>query len=175
MQVILFKNIERLGMQGDVVNVASGYFRNYLGPRGIALEATATNLGRLEIKRKKLHEEAQRQVNEAGDLAKRLSGVPIKFVMKATDNERLFGSVADHDILEKLNQAGFAIERRQIILREPIKTVGTHNVKIKLVGHVEGQVTVVVEAEGLAAPTPAPAAAAAPAPGPETKASEAES
>jgi large subunit ribosomal protein L9 len=161
MQVILFKNIERLGMQGDVVNVAPGYYRNYLGPHGIALEATQATLSRLETKRKKLRAEAEQQLGEADVLAKRLKEVQIKFVMKTIDDQKLFGSVQDHDIALKLAEAGFEIERRQIALHEPIKSTGTHQVKIKLLGHVEGQVTVIVDPE---TPPPAPKAAAPAAP-----------
>jgi len=164
MQIILFQNIERLGMQGDVVNVASGYYRNYLSPRGIAVEATPGNLSRLDIKRKRLKAEAERQVNEAGTVAKQLAELQIRFVMKAHD-DRLFGSVQDHDIVERIQAAGFKLDRRQVALHEPIKTLGTHHVRIKLVGHIEAQVTVVVEPEGGEEPVkPAKAAPATEAP-----------
>lgn len=161
MQVILFKNVERLGMQGDVVNVASGYFRNYLGPRGIAIEASESTLSRLEVKRKKMRAEAERQVGEASALAKQLKEVALKFVMKTTpDGSRLFGSVSAADIAEKLVALGYnTIERRQISLHEPIKNVGTQAVKIKMLGGVEAQVAVTVEAE---APPAAPGKAEAP-------------
>ena len=165
MQVILFKNIERLGMQGDVVNVAAGYFRNYLGPRGIAIEASANTLARLEIKRQKMRAEAERQIGEADVLARQLKDVQIKYVMKtAPDGQRLFGSVGALDIVEKLAALGFTtIERRQIALHEPIKNVGAHAVKIKMLGSVEAHVTVIVEAENAppAEPVRAPKAAKA--------------
>ncbi|MCL5270354.1 MAG: 50S ribosomal protein L9 [bacterium] len=153
MQVILFQNIEKLGMQGDVVNVANGYFRNYLGPRGIAVEATEATLRRLEMKRKKLKAEAEQQLNEAETIAQRLAAVELNFVEKATDKERLFGSISAGDIAEKLTEAGYAVERRQVALPEPIKTVGAHKVKIKLHSHVMTEIKVVVEAEGAAETT----------------------
>lgn len=154
MQVILFKNVERLGMQGDVVNVATGFFRNYLGPRGIAIEATATVLSRMEIKRAKMRAEAERQIGEADSIAKQLKDVQIKYVMKTTpDGNRLFGSVSAADIAEKLQGLGFkTIEKRQVALHEPIKNVGSHSVKLKLLGSVEASVTVIVDTD-----TPAPA------------------
>lgn len=160
MQVILFQNVERLGMQGDVVNVAAGYFRNYLGPRGIAVEASQGTLTRLEAKRAKMRAEAERQIGEAGAIARQLKDVQLKYVMKTTpDGTRLFGSVSAGDIADKLQAMGFkTVERRQIALHEPIKAVGAHTVKVKLLGSVESHVTVHVEAEN--APVEAPKAAA---------------
>lgn len=180
MQVILFQNVERLGMQGDVVNVASGYFRNYLGPRGIAIEASPNTLARLEAKRVKMRAEAERQVGEASAIAKQLKDVQLKYVMKATpDGARLFGSVSALDIAEKLHELGFTtIERRQVALHEPIKTVGTYTVKIKLIGNVDAAISVAVasdapvveEAPKAKKAAEAPAAAEAEAPAEEPQA-----
>jgi large subunit ribosomal protein L9 len=173
MQVILFRNIEKLGMQGDVVNVAPGYFRNYLGPHGVAVEATPTVLKRLEIKRKRLKEEAQKQVSAASELAKQLSKVELTFTMKSPDGMKLFGSLQDHQIHEQLVAQGFSIERRQVLLRESIKTIGSHPVKVRLIGNVEAQIKVVVKAEGAEAEAAAAKPAAEPpvgTPAPEAQA-----
>jgi large subunit ribosomal protein L9 len=148
MQVLLFENIEKLGFQGDVVNVANGYFRNYLSPRGVAVEATQSNLRRHQGRRDKLKEEAAKQVQAAEAIGERLSATPVKFVMKATpDGDKLFGSVHDRDIAAILQEAGFEVERRDVVLAEPIKTVGTHSVKVKVHTHVLTELSVVVEAE----------------------------
>jgi large subunit ribosomal protein L9 len=147
MQVILFQNIDRLGMQGDVVSVANGYYRNYLGPREMAIEASANNLKRLEAKRSKLKEEADKQRQEAQGFAKRLAEARIHFVRKSPDGEKLFGSVHDHEIHEQLVAQGFNIERRQIVLNDPLKTTGTHDLRVKLVGNLEGHIKVTIEAE----------------------------
>lgn len=165
MQVILFQNIEKLGMQGDVVNVANGYYRNFLGPRGIAIEATQGNLKRLEIKRKRLQEEAARQINAAEGVAEQLRKIELVFVMRANEEKRLFGSIQDHDIYEKLVELGFSnLERRQIALAEPIKTLGKHKVKVRLHSHVAADIKVTIQPEGQdeaaeaeAAPEAAPA------------------
>lgn len=149
MQVILFQNIDKLGMQGDVVNVAPGYYRNYLGPRGIALEATAATLSRLADKQRKLRAMAEKQLGEASIVAEHLSKARLCFTMKATDGEKLFGSLHNHEIAEALAEQGFNIERRQIVMKDPIKTVGTHQVAIRLLGSVEASVTVEVIAEGV--------------------------
>lgn len=160
MQVILFENIETLGLQGDVVNVAPGYYRNFLGPRGKAVEATGHNLKRLELKRKKLQAEAEKQLTGARDISKRLSEVVIELVMKATDGNKLFGSVQDHDIQEHLAKLGFEVERRQIMLKEPIKTTGKHDVRVRLLGQVDAHIKVNIDAEGRAEEEAAAAAKA---------------
>lgn len=168
MQVILFQNIEKLGMQGEVVNVANGYYRNYLGPRGIAVAATTGNLKRLELKLKRLSEEASTQFSAAESVAANLSKVELTFVMRANEEKKLFGSVQDHDILAKLVEAGFDdLERRQIMMSEPIKILGEHTVKVKLHSHVAATLTVSVlpevdEAEEAEAAPEAPAEEAAP-------------
>jgi len=151
MQVILFKNVDKLGMQGEVVNVASGYYRNYLGPCGVAVEATKHNLKRLEAKRAKLQAEAEKQVQEAQSFAERLVEAQLRFVMKSPDGKKLFGSVHDHEIADQLIEQGFNIEKRQV-QHEPIKETGTHKVKVKLVGQVEAIVDVVIEAEEMELP-----------------------
>lgn len=188
MQIILFKNIERLGMQGDIVNVAGGYFRNYLGPHGLAVEATAGTLKRLDLKRKKLQVEAEGQRNEAKAMAKRLSEVELTFTRKATDGQKLFGSVTEHDILERLKEAGFEFERKNLLIRDAIKTVGTHPFRIRLESNLLVDMKVHVEPEGgVPEDTPtvaveeAPESEAAPqaaapaeAPAAEAKAAEAE-
>ncbi len=88
MQVILFENVERLGMQGDVVNVANGYYRNFLAPKGVAIEATDGNLRRLEAKRKKLQVEAEKQRNDAEAIAERMKDVKLEFIRRATHERR---------------------------------------------------------------------------------------
>src|SRR5690349_1306183 len=126
MQIILFDNIDRLGMKGDVVNVANGYYRNYLAPRNLALEANAANLKRLEAKRRKLKAEAEKQKQDASSVGKRLAEARVHFVRKSPDGEKLFGSVHDHEIIQQLAEQGFTIERRQLVMKEPFKTVGVH-------------------------------------------------
>ncbi len=147
MQVVLFENIDKLGMQGDVVNVAKGYFRNYLGPRGVAVEASEANLKRLDAKRKKLMIAAEAQRGEAQTLSDRLAAAELNFKMKTIDGKKLFGSVHDREIVELLVEQGFEIERRQVALVEPIKSVGTHDVRVKLVGQIEAHIKVTVEDE----------------------------
>jgi large subunit ribosomal protein L9 len=169
MQVILFDNIDRLGLKGDVVNVANGYYRNYLGPRNLALDASEANLKRLEAKRRKLKSEAEKQRQEAEGFASQLANAKIVFTRKSPDGDKLFGSVTAHEIFDALVAQGFNLQRQQIALRESLKTVGTHTVKIRLIGQMEGHVKVVVEPEkeDEVAAAPAEAVAVKPAEQPE--------
>lgn len=147
MQIILFKTVEQLGMQGDVVNVAAGYYRNYLGPRGFAIEATEGNLRQSEMKRKKLKAEAEKQVDTAKAYAQRLADVKLEFTEKANPEGRLFGAIHDREILDALKAQGFDIERRQILIKEPIKTVGQHSVRIRLLQGVETAIGVSIKGD----------------------------
>lgn len=179
MQVILFENIDKLGMQGEVVNVADGFYRNFLGPQAKAVEATGHNLRRLEAKRKKLQVEAERQLGDARTVAARLEEVSLTYVRRAADNGKLYGSVQAHEIIESLTELGFAIERRQIVLKDALKTTGDHPVRIRVIGNVEATVKVLVEAEAEEVPVEevpaeeAPAEEAAEAPAEEAAEAEA--
>lgn len=167
MQVILFQTVEQLGLQGSVVNVAAGYYRNYLGSMGIAIEATAGNLRQSELKRKRLQAEAEKQVQDAQVQAKRLAETKLEFVEKANPEGRLFGAIRDHEIMDALTEQGFKIERRQVLMKEPIKAVGTYSVRIRLIQGVDASVAVLVKGEAVAEEAEekeaAPAAAEAPA------------
>ncbi len=147
MQVILFQNVEKLGMQGDVVSVAAGYYRNFLGPRGIAVEASEGNMRQLEMKRGKLKAEAEKQIQEAEGFARRIAETRIEFTAKATREGRLFGAIHDRELVDALKAQDIVIERRQILLPEPLKSVGTHSVRVRLLGHVETTLTVQIHAE----------------------------
>jgi len=145
MKVILFKNIETLGKQGDIVSVASGYFRNYLAPRQMASEATPSNLKRLEAKRRILERQVATEVDAAKLKAADMEKVVLTFPMKAGEKDQLFGSVTNAEIAEKLAEAGFEIDRRHIKLDEPIKALGMFTVHIRLHHEVTAHVKVLVE------------------------------
>lgn len=147
MQIILFKTVEQLGMQGDVVNVAAGYYRNYLGPRGFAVEATEGNLRHSAKKREKLKAEAEKQVETAKGYAQRLAEVKLEFTEKANNEGRLFGAIHDREVLDALKAQGFEIERRQILMKEPIKAVGQHTVRVRLLQGVETTIGVNVKGD----------------------------
>jgi large subunit ribosomal protein L9 len=147
MEVILREDIEKLGGRGDVVKVAPGYARNFLLPRRMAVLATDANRKIIEQERQAhLRREAKLE-GEAQDLAQLLSGVSITIPRKAGENDQLFGSVTANDIADALAAQKYTVERRRIILDEPIRTLGEHKVAVRLHRIVTAEVTVNVTRE----------------------------
>lgn len=132
MQVILREELPNLGTIGDVVKVKPGYARNYLLPRGLAVEASVRNLNELEHQKRVIADKRLREQKSAAAVADKLAGVKLTFEVRAGEDGKLFGSVTNQDIHRQLEQKGHAIERRRILLEEPIKTLGTHEVLVHL-------------------------------------------
>jgi large subunit ribosomal protein L9 len=164
MKVILTENIEALGNAGTVKEVANGYARNYLLPRGLALPATADALKRLERQRAAIERRAANAVNEARGMADRLGITTIYIYAKSGEQNRLYGSVTTADIAAALaEQHGLTIDRRNIALDEPIHRLGNYTANVKLAGGAAGKLNLVVDNEanrGKPRPEAAPAAAA---------------
>jgi large subunit ribosomal protein L9 len=148
MEVILREHVENLGQRGDVVKVASGYARNYLLPRKLALTVTDGNRKQIERERKvaDMREAEERQGAEA--VAARLAAVEIVIARRVGGTEALYGSVTSADIAQSLAAKGFEIERRKIQLADPIKQLGEFQVPIRLHREVTANVKVVVAKEG---------------------------
>jgi large subunit ribosomal protein L9 len=142
MQVILRERLEKLGNPGDVVVVKPGYARNYLIPRGLAYEATAVNVRRIEAEQAKAAQLAAEQKSAAQQQAKALEGVSLTFNVRAGEEGKLFGSITSADIAEKLASQGIAIDRRQIDLEEPIKALGVFDVPVRLHAEVRPEIKV---------------------------------
>jgi large subunit ribosomal protein L9 len=147
MKVILTQPVEALGQAGDVVDVSSGHFRNFLQPRNLAVRSTKSNEAKYARVRAQQQRVAAREQREAEDLATQLAEVPVRVALKAGENDRLFGSVTAADIADKLRKAGYEFDKRKIILEEPIKRLGMYTVHIKLHPEVEAKVNVLVEKE----------------------------
>ncbi len=143
MKVILKEDIQSLGYKGDVVNVSDGYARNYLIPKGLVEAATPSSLKRLEAERKARARKMARLKAEAEERAKVLKGITCSFSVKAGEEGKLFGAVTSMDIESYLKEKGFSIDRKQILLEEPIKKVGTYEVPVRL--HPEVTVNIRVE------------------------------
>jgi large subunit ribosomal protein L9 len=142
MEVILREDIPQLGQRGDVVTVKNGYARNYLLPRKLAMEATAGNRKQVaEMKAAGARREATEK-SGADSLAAQLAEVVLTIPAKAGESDQLFGSVTAMDIAEGLGAKGFAIDKRKILLEEPIKTVGEYTVPLRLHRQVTGSVKV---------------------------------
>ncbi|MFP4016001.1 MAG: 50S ribosomal protein L9 [Halanaerobiales bacterium] len=147
MKVILRKDVKKLGSKGDIVKVSDGYARNYLIPKGMADEATAGNLNQLKHKEKVQQRKEAENIAEAKEMAGKLEKEKFVISVKAGENGRLFGSVTTKDIADTVNKAGYKIDKRKIDLDEHIKSLGVHNIKVKLYQDVEANLKIqVVEA-----------------------------
>lgn len=147
MQVILREKIDNLGNAGDVVDVKPGYGRNYLIPRGLAYEATQTNVRRIEAERAKQDRQQAETLNEARQHAARFEGVSLTFHARAGQEGKLFGSITSADIAERLAEQGIEVDRRAIELEEPIKALGVTSVPVRLHPQVRPEIKVWVIAE----------------------------
>ncbi len=147
MQIILQEDIEKLGHRGDVVTVKPGYARNFLLPRKLAIEASAGNMKALERIRTALSKKTATELDAAHKQAELLNGVSMKFRRKTGENDQMFGSVTTADIAEALAAQNFKIDKRQVQLAEPIKTLGEYTVTIKVFRDVTAAVNVQVEKE----------------------------
>jgi large subunit ribosomal protein L9 len=148
MKIVLHKEVEKLGVPGDVVQVADGYARNYLIPKGYAAPATkgaAKNSNRL---RRAHDQKVQKAVLEAREVAAKLTASPLQVTARAGEEGKLFGSVTSADIARELEaRTGATVDRRTVHLAEPIRSLGTHEVTVRLHPEVEAIVTVEVAAQ----------------------------
>jgi large subunit ribosomal protein L9 len=150
-KVILRQDIDTLGSAGEVVTVKPGYARNFLLPQGYAFEATDANVRRLEEEQRRSESRAKRDYLEARRRASQIEGLSLTFHAQAGDESKLFGSITSGDIADRLNeqeQVDFKVERRQIMLDEPIKALGVFSVPVRLHTDVKPEVKVwVIKAE----------------------------
>lgn len=142
MEIILRQTIENLGKPGDIVKVKPGYARNYLLPRGLAYEATPGNRKRIAMEKARLEAAEQERVNAAQSIADKIANVQLTFSARVGDEEKLFGSVTSSDIAHQLQAQGFDIEKKQIDLHEPIKTLGVYKIPIRLHAEVKPEIKV---------------------------------
>jgi large subunit ribosomal protein L9 len=155
MEVILLERIAKLGQMGDVVRVKDGYGRNFLLPQGKALRATEANRARFDSMKSELEARNLERRGEAEQVAARLNGKSFVVLRQAAESGQLYGSVSSRDIVALLGENGFKVERAQIAINAPIKTIGMHPVPVALHPEVESSITVTVarsadEAERLA-------------------------
>ncbi|NLV24654.1 MAG: 50S ribosomal protein L9 [Deltaproteobacteria bacterium] len=146
MQIILKENIEGLGQIGDLVNVKPGYARNYLIPRSLAILANTRNVKELEHQKRQMERKLQLVTQQATILKERIEAFNCVFELRAGEEGKLFGSVTSQEIAAKLAEGGIDIDRKKIQLAEPIKSLGEHEVAIKLEAGVIAQARVSVTA-----------------------------
>ncbi len=132
MQVILRRDIEKLGAAGDMVEVSNGYGRNYLLPRGLAIEATPRNIKTIEHEKRLITEKKKSELRNAEEIKKKISEISVTIAMQAGEEDKLFGAVTTMDIAEALSKDGISIDKKNILLEEPIKRLGIYNVNVKV-------------------------------------------
>lgn len=141
MEIILLERIEKLGQMGDVVTVKGGFARNYLLPQKKALRATKENLAFFETQRKQLEAENLQRKDEAQQVADKLDGLKIVVIRSAGESGQLYGSVNARDIAATVTEAGFTIQRNQVVLERPVKALGLFDVRVRLHPEVSATVT----------------------------------
>jgi large subunit ribosomal protein L9 len=148
MKVILKETIESLGIIGSEVDVARGYARNYLLPQDKAVPATPQNRKMLEQERAKFDLQIAKEKKIAQEMAERLEGVTCRIAAKVSDEDRLYGSVGIRDIIAALQKQDIKVEKRMVLLNDPIKNIGSFQVPIRVYKDVEPEITVEVVPEG---------------------------
>lgn len=144
MKVILLENLENLGHIGDIVKVAPGYARNYLIPKGYALLANEKNTKELEHAKRQLEYKKNKMLEQAKALAAKIEAITLNLVHAAGEEGKLFGSVTNMELAEQLKAQGVEIDRKKIVLAEPIKQVGEYSVAVKIQPDVTATLKVIV-------------------------------
>lgn len=147
MKVILKHNVENLGRRGDMVNVSAGYGRNFLIPKKLALEVTPTNLKRVEIEQQALKKKAEQERLSFQSVIQKLNDVTLRFPRKAGEKDVIFGSVSASDVKDALEKLGFEIDKKKIVLDEPVKRLGNFTVPIKIYHDDKAEVKIEVVKE----------------------------
>jgi large subunit ribosomal protein L9 len=147
MKVLLTETIDSLGIIGSEVTVAKGYARNYLIPQKKALIATPQNRKQLEQVKAKFELQIAKEKNIAEEMAEKLQGVTVTIPAKVSEEDRLYGSIAVRDIIEALDKQNITVEKRMVLLTDPIKQIGTYMVPIRVYKDVEPEITVEIVPE----------------------------
>ena len=145
MQVILKKDVDKIGQRGDIVDVSRGYVRNFLVPRGLAEVATAAKMEEARREIQEAEERDRRMAERAGEVAATLNKSVITIEARTGEDERIFGSITPANIAQAIERArGIRLDRRRVKLEEPIRTLGTHQVPVQVHGEIEASVKVIV-------------------------------
>lgn len=147
MKVILLKDVKNIGKKGELIEAKDGYARNFLLPRGLAVEATASSMKELEHQYRAREKRDAKALEKAQGLKEKLQEEKLEMAVKAGEAGRIFGSVTSMDIAEVLEKLGYRIDRKNILLEHPLKTLGEHDVDIKLHPQVIARLKLVVTGE----------------------------
>lgn len=144
MKIVLKDDVKNIGKMGHIIDVADGYARNYLVPRGLAIEANTKNIKALEHEKRIIEKKAKKIKNSAQELSNKISAMTFTIKAKAGDEGKLFGSVTTMDIAELLQKEGIEIDKKKISLDEPIKRLGSYSVNVKIHPEISTQFKVEV-------------------------------
>ncbi len=145
MRVILKEDVRNVGKKDQILNVSDGYARNFLFPKKLAIEANNSSLNELNLKKQSEEHRKLVELEESKDLAKKLEGKTIKIIVKTGDNGKLFGTVTNKEIAKEISeQLNLKVDKKKIVLDEPIKSLGTFNVDIKLHSKVTAKVKIYI-------------------------------
>jgi len=147
MEVILRQDLDELGLEGDIVNVAKGYARNYLMPKGLALEASPQNIKSFELQRKKIEVRRLKARENAEKVKQQIELMEITLEHKAGEEGKLYGSVTTMDIASQLESKGIVIDRKKIVLEKPIKELGEFEAKVKIYPEVTCEIKIKIVPE----------------------------
>jgi len=144
MRVILKQDVENLGRKGDIIDVAAGFGRNYLIPKRLAIEVTSSNIKMVEIERQALKKRIEKEKLSYQELIQKLNQTSLTFKKKAGEKDHIFGSVSSSDIKDALQELGFDIDKKKIVLDEPIKRLGNYSVPVKVYYDEQAEIKVEV-------------------------------
>ena len=147
MNVILTESVESMGQIGDVVDVAPGYARNFLLPKGLAMEATGKNVRELEHKKRLLAQKREKERQQMLSIAEKLNSVTISLRRKVAEDDKLYGSVSVADISKALEDHGYGTDRKNIVLEQPIKQLGEFSVSVRVGPQITANIRVVIKKE----------------------------
>jgi large subunit ribosomal protein L9 len=147
MKVILKQDVENVGRKGDILTVAAGFGRNFLIPRKFALEVTTSNLKFVDLERKSLKKKVEAERLSYRDLIQRLNQVTLSFARKAGEKDHIFGSVSASDVKDALDKLGFEIDKKKIVLDEPLKRLGNYTIAVKIFHDDKAEIKVAVVKE----------------------------
>ena len=147
MEIILKQDIQNLGFKDDIITVKDGYARNYLIPKKLAYQATGGNLKRIEFEKHRAVQQAEREVEECRKLAEKIKDLSLTFQVKVGEEDKLYGSVTVADVADEATKQGFEIDRRRILLEEPIKQLGVYTIQVRLHPEVNAELKVWVVKE----------------------------
>lgn len=147
MKIILTEDVKKIGKKGEVVNVKQGYFRNYILPNNLGIEANKENLAKLEEHLAEVKEEEDKNIAKANENKEKIENTSVTIKVKAGEEGKLFGSITNKDIMEALDEKGIEVDKKKIDKADKIDSLGEYTVDIKLYQQISASLKVIVEAE----------------------------